>query len=34
MATPWKMTPISIESPRMSAEAFYAVLAIPSASAA
>ena len=29
----WKMTPISIESPAMSAEALYAVLAMPSASA-
>ena len=34
MAALWKMTPISIESPAMSAEALRAVLAMPSASAA
>ena len=34
MAALWKMTPISIESPAMSAEALHAVLAMPSASAA
>jgi hypothetical protein len=32
MAALWKMTSISIESPAMSAEALYAVLAMPSAS--
>ena len=31
MAALWKMTSISIESPAMSAEALYAVLAMPSA---
>jgi hypothetical protein len=34
MAALWKMTPISIESPATSAEALYAVLAMPSATAA
>ena len=34
MAALWKMTAISIESPAMSAEALYAVLAMPSASGA